>query len=75
MAAGLVDEVAEGLEFVSDGLGDLGGLYVGGTCGALDGEQGGQFEVVLPDRMLCGCLTNNYAIEYDFGLIGRRLSA
>jgi hypothetical protein len=30
-------------------------------------EQGGKLEVVLPDRTRCDCLTDNYAIEFDFG--------
>ncbi len=30
-------------------------------------EQGGKIEVVLPDRKRCDCLTDNYAIEFDFG--------
>jgi hypothetical protein len=30
-------------------------------------EQGGQIEVVLPDRTRCDCLIDNYAIEFDFG--------
>ena len=30
-------------------------------------EQGGQVEVRLPDRTRCDCLTENNAIEFDFG--------
>lgn len=30
-------------------------------------EQYGEVEVVLPDRTRCDCLTNNNAIEFDFG--------
>ncbi len=30
-------------------------------------EQGGQIEVVLPDKTRCDCLIDNYAIEFDFG--------
>jgi len=29
-------------------------------------EQGGQTEVVLPDRTRCDCLTDTYAVEFDF---------
>ena len=31
------------------------------------GEQGGQIEVVLPDKTRCDCLTNTHAIEFGFG--------
>jgi hypothetical protein len=30
-------------------------------------ERGGQVEVVMPDRTRCDCLTDNNAIEFDFG--------
>ena len=30
-------------------------------------EQGGQVEVVLPDKTRCDCLTDTHAIEFDFG--------
>jgi len=30
-------------------------------------EQGGQIEVVLPDRTRCDCVTDTHAIEFDFG--------
>jgi len=30
-------------------------------------EQGGQLEVVLPDRTRCDCVTDTHAIEFDFG--------
>lgn len=30
-------------------------------------QQGGQTEVVLPDRTRCDCLTSTYAVEFDFG--------
>lgn len=30
-------------------------------------ENGGQIEVVLPDRTRCDCLTDSHAIEFDFG--------
>ena len=30
-------------------------------------QQGGQVEVVLPDKTRCDCLTNSHAIEFDFG--------
>jgi hypothetical protein len=30
-------------------------------------EQGGQIEVVLPDRTRCDCLADKYAIEFEFG--------
>jgi hypothetical protein len=30
-------------------------------------KQGGQIEVVLPDKTRCDCVTDNYAIEFDFG--------
>jgi hypothetical protein len=30
-------------------------------------EQGGQIEVVLPDRSRCDCVTDTHAIEFDFG--------
>jgi len=30
-------------------------------------EQGGQTEVVLPDRTRCDCVTDTHAIEFDFG--------
>lgn len=30
-------------------------------------EQGGETEVVMPDRSRCDCLTNTHAIEFDFG--------
>jgi hypothetical protein len=31
-------------------------------------EQGGQIEVVLPDKTRCDCVTDTHAIEFDFGL-------
>ena len=31
------------------------------------GEQRGVCEVVLPDRTRCDCVTDNYAVEFDFG--------
>jgi hypothetical protein len=31
------------------------------------GEQGGQTEVVLPDKTRCDCVTDTHAIEFDFG--------
>ena len=30
-------------------------------------EQGGQIEVVLPDKTRCDCVTDTHAIEFDFG--------
>jgi hypothetical protein len=30
-------------------------------------EQGGQIEVVLPDKTRCDCVTVTHAIEFDFG--------
>jgi hypothetical protein len=30
-------------------------------------EQGGQVEVVLPDKTRCDCVTDTHAIEFDFG--------
>jgi hypothetical protein len=30
-------------------------------------EQGGQIEVVLPDKTRCDCVTNTHTIEFDFG--------
>jgi hypothetical protein len=30
-------------------------------------EQGGQMEVVLPDKTRCDCVTDTHAIEFDFG--------
>jgi hypothetical protein len=30
-------------------------------------EQGGQIEVVLPDKTRCDCVTDTHAIEIDFG--------
>jgi hypothetical protein len=30
-------------------------------------EQGGEIEVVLPDRTRCDCVTETHAIEFDFG--------
>jgi hypothetical protein len=30
-------------------------------------EQGGEIEVVLPDKTRCDCLTDTHAIEFDFG--------
>jgi len=30
-------------------------------------DQGGQVEVVLPDRTRCDCVTETHAIEFDFG--------
>jgi hypothetical protein len=30
-------------------------------------EQGGQIEVILPDRTRCDCVTDTHAIEFDFG--------
>ena len=30
-------------------------------------EQGGQVEVVLPDKTPCDCVTDTHAIEFDFG--------
>jgi len=30
-------------------------------------DQGGQIEVVLPNRTRCDCLTDSHAIEFDFG--------
>jgi hypothetical protein len=30
-------------------------------------EQGGQIEVVLPERTRCDCVTDTHAIEFDFG--------
>ena len=30
-------------------------------------KQGGQTEVVLPDRTRCDCLTSMHAVEFDFG--------
>ena len=30
-------------------------------------EQGGQMEVVLPDKTRCDCVTDIHAIEFDFG--------
>jgi hypothetical protein len=35
--------------------------------GARCREQGGQIEVVLPDKTRCDCVTNTHAIEFDFG--------
>ena len=31
-------------------------------------EQGGQVEVVLPDKTRCDCVTDTHAVEFDFGL-------
>ena len=30
-------------------------------------EQGGQVEVVLPDKTRCDCVTDTHAVEFDFG--------
>lgn len=30
-------------------------------------EQGGQIEVVLPDKTRCDCVTDSHAVEFDFG--------
>ncbi len=30
-------------------------------------EQGGEIEVVLPDKTRCDCVTDTHAIEFDFG--------
>ena len=30
-------------------------------------DHNGQVEVVLPDKTRCDCLTDNHAIEFDFG--------
>ena len=30
-------------------------------------DQGGQIEVVLPDKTRCDCLTSTHAVEFDFG--------
>jgi hypothetical protein len=30
-------------------------------------QQGGQIEVVLPDKTRCDCVTDTHAIEFDFG--------
>jgi hypothetical protein len=30
-------------------------------------EQGGQIEVVLPDKTRCDCVTDTHAIKFDFG--------
>jgi hypothetical protein len=30
-------------------------------------EQGGQIEVVLPEKTRCDCVTDTHAIEFDFG--------
>jgi hypothetical protein len=30
-------------------------------------EQGGQIEVVLPDKTRCDCVTDTHSVEFDFG--------